>query len=115
MAEVHFELKSVEGGEGPTSGGKVKKENKKSDRPSLQPAPRLDNHPDLLLLLRRDKTGRNAVVLGAVVHVSVRRHQLAALERLGAGLGHHHLHHVAWQAGWWGAGADGLLGKALQR
>ena len=83
--------------------------------PTLQPAPRLNDHPDLLLLLRRDKARRDAVVLGAVVHVSVRRHQLAALERLGAGLGHHHLHRVAWQAGWWGAGADGLLGKALQR
>ena len=81
----------------------------------MQPAPRLDNHPDLLLLLRCNKARRDAVVLGAVVHVSVRRHQLAALKRLGAGLGHHHLHHVAWQAGWWGAGADGLLGKALQR
>ena len=80
----------------------------------MQPAPRLDDHPDLLLLLRRDKAGRDAVVLGAVVHVSVRRHQLAALERLGAGLPHHHLHHVPWQAGWWGAGADGLLWKALQ-
>ena len=81
----------------------------------MQPAPRLNDHPDLLLLLRHNKARRDAVVLGAVVHVSVRRHQLAALERLGAGLGHHHLHHVAWQAGWWGAGADGLLWKALQR
>ena len=81
----------------------------------MQPAPRLDNHPDGLLLLRCNKARRDAVVLGAVVHVSVRRHQLAALERLGAGLGHHHLHRVAWQAGWWGAGADGLLWKALQR
>ena len=80
----------------------------------MQPAPRLDNHPDGLLLLRCNKARRDAVVLGAVVHVSVRRHQLAALERLGAGLGHHHLHRVAWQAGWWRAGADGLLWKALQ-
>ena len=94
MAEVELQLKPVEGGK----------------RASLETASRFHNHSHGVLC---NETGRDAVVLGAVVDVCIGRHQFARLRCNRPCTWRHHLNGVTGEAGGGRARPNRFLGQAL--
>ena len=97
MAEVELQLKPVEGGK----------------RASLETASRFHNHSHGVLFPRCNETGRDAVVLGAVVNVCIGSHQLARLRCNWPRTWRHHLNGVTRQASGGWARPNGFLWQAL--
>ena len=93
MTEVELQLKPVESGK----------------RATLETAPRFHNHSHGVLFPWCNETGRDAVVLGAVVDVCIGRHQFARLRCNRPRTWRHHLNGVTREAcrGW--AGPNGFL------
>ena len=83
MAEVELQLKTIESGK----------------RAALETASRFHNHAHGVLF---NETGRDTVVLGAVVHVGIGRHQFARLCCSWPRTWCHHLNGVTREASrWW--------------